>query len=160
MGSKSSELKGKVIENVEKGGKIKEIGDKLIGEAEVSHNALENIKGVDDDDIQIKENTRNQMQNIAKNLAESQIKAPGAEIIQSFTETTNEATTAAQQEHNDSIQASKMIGDYSAIGANLSAKFEQSAANFEQIGQNSEQAKTDLNAAVEAKSAELAGKFG
>ena len=160
MGRLLEGLTNQVEAGEQQGEQIKETGEQKATEAETSAEQMNSIEGVDDDDQQAVESARGEASGIAAEVANSEINTPVQEVGQGFSETSAEATDAAEREHSDAQTASGMVGDYTSIGANLASTFEQSAANFEGISQQAEQSKADLEAAGAALSARLTGAFG
>lgn len=160
MGTIKETQRGKVEQGIESGENIKEIGSKHIEEANVSAEALASVEGVDDDDKQAVETARSEAASEAANIADSEIRSPGEQVVQGFQETTSESNEYANREHSDATNASGMVAEYSGIGANLASSLEQSASEFENIAQQAESAGSDLRSAVEAMSSQLSGTFG
>ena len=160
MGRLKLEQHHKVEQADQRGREIQEVAEIKNEEAEISSNAVRSIEGVDDDDRAAVEAAISESSSIAKALAESEIKAPGAEVGESLNETMNESTEYANQEYADASTAGEMTGDYSGVGSGLRGSLEQSGQEFQEIADESDRLNGELQAIFADQAAKLESAFG
>ena len=159
MGSLKLEQRQKVESDHERGQEIQEVGEQKIEEAETSAQAMEQIEAIDDDDKAALESARNEADGIAKSLAESEIKDPGAEVGESLIETSEQSNEYSETEMADAEKASEMTGDFSETGSELSESLQESGQEFQDIAEESDQTNDEMQSKFEQMSAELEGVF-
>lgn len=160
MGKLKLEQQQKVEQAGERGREIQEIAEQKNQEAEISSNAVRSIEGVDDDDRAAVEAAIGESSSIAKALAESEIKAPGAEVGESLNETTAESTEYANQEFSDANTAAEMTGDYTDVGSGLRGSLEQSGEAFQEIAGESDRLNGELQSMFAEQASRLESAFG
>lgn len=159
MGSLKLEQRQKVESNQEKGGEIKEAGERKLEEAEASQGAMEQVEAIDDDDKAALDAARSESDGIAKAVAESEIKEPGHEVGESLKENTEQSTEYSEIEMADAGKASEMVGDYSDVGGGLSGELQESAQEFQEIAEESDQVNDELQSEYDQIAAALEGVF-
>ena len=159
MGSLKLEQRQKVESYREKGSEIKEVGKQKLEEAEASQGAMEHIEAIDDDDKAALDAARNESDGIAKAIAESEVKEPGHEVGESLRETSEQTIEYSETEMADAEKASEMVGDYSAVGGELSSELQKSGQEFQEIAEESDQINDELQAEYDQLAAALEGVF-
>lgn len=159
MGTLKMEQGQKIERDQERGQEVQEIGEQKIEEAETSAEALGQIEAIDDDDRAAVEAARSESDGIAKALAESEIKEPGSQIGESLKETSSESREYSGIEMADAEKAAEMTGDYSGTGSELSGSLQESAQEFQELADRSDQVNTELQSKLSQMSAHLEGVF-
>lgn len=159
MGSKKTVLETKVESNIEHGQELAERGDKAIEEGVEAEQALSSMEAVDDETIEAVEEARSESDAIAKGIAESELKEPGDEISDSFSEISKESTEYSEQELQNANIATEMKGDYGDISSEISNKFEQSGNEFQEIADESDQENDEMNSKLDHEVEILEGIF-
>lgn len=160
MGRLKLEQQGKVEQAGIRGNEIREVAEQKNEDAARSAEAVFSIEGVDDDDKAALEAAVSESSGIAKALAESEIRAPGAEVGESLNETSRESNEYANQEFADAQTASEMIGDFSDVGSGLSSSLEQSGQEFQEIAGASDSLNAELQEMFAQQASMLEGAFG
>jgi hypothetical protein len=109
MGRLKLEQQGKVEQAGVRGNEIREVAEQKNEDAARSAEAVFSIEGVVDDDRAALEAAVSESGGIARALAESEIRAPGAEVGESLNETSRESTEYANQEFADAQTAAELI---------------------------------------------------
>lgn len=159
MGSLKLEQREKVEADQERGQEITEVGEQKLEEAEVSNEAISQIEAIDDDDKAALDAARSEASEIAKEVAESDIKSPWEEVSGSLEATASESREYSETERQDAEKAAEMTGDYSETGAGLSETLEASGEEFEDIAEQSDQVNEEKSAELEQLMANLEGVF-
>lgn len=159
MGTLKMEQRQKVERDQERGHEVQEVGEQKIEEAETSAEALGQIEAIDDDDRAAVDAARSESDGIARALAESEIKEPGAEIGESLKETASESMEYSDIEMADAEKAAEMTGDYTGTGSELSGSLQESAQEFQEISTQSDQVNADLQSKLGQMAAHLEGIF-
>lgn len=159
MGTLKMEQRQKVERDQERGHEVQEVGEQKIEEAETSAEALGQIEAIDDDDRAAVDAARSESDGIARALAESEIKEPGAEIGESLKETASESMEYSDIEMADAEKAAEMTGDYTGTGSELSGSLQESAQEFQEISAQSDQVNADLQSKLGQMAAHLEGIF-
>jgi len=159
MGSLKLEQRQKVESDQERGKEITETGEQKIEEAEASAQALESIEAIDDDDKAAVDAARSESDGIAKALAESEIKEPGAEVGESLKETSEQSTEYSETEMKDADTATEMTGDFGGVGSELSSQLQESGQEFQEIANESDQVNDELQSEFDQIAAALEGMF-
>lgn len=159
MGSLKLEQREKVEADQERGQEITEVGEQKLEEAEASNEALSQIEAIDDDDKAPLDIARSESSEIAKEVAESDIRSPWEEVSSSLESTASESREYSDTERKDAEQATEMTGDYTETGAKLSETLEESGEEFEDIAEQSDQVNEEKSAEFEQLMANLEGVF-
>ena len=138
------EIKVNIDNETKEGEKIVEAGEKHLENAKTSREAMDRIKGADDDTQKAKEDAHAKAREIGKNIADNEIKKPADEVSDKLQESADLAEEKQNEELIDAKQAKEMVGSYHAVGDSLAAKMKESAGKFEQLAKEAEQGKAEL----------------
>lgn len=159
MGSLKLEQHQKVERDNERGVQIQEVGSVKIEEAESSVTSLEQIQAIDDDDRAAVDAARSESNGIANAVSESEIREPGTDVKESLRETSRQSQEYSAMELQDASRAAEMTGDYSGTGAGLAGSLETSAAEFQDISDESDTMSGEMQAKFDQMSGILEGMF-
>ena len=158
-----AKLKLEQTKNIEKdrknGIEVNKKGERKLIEAEMSEKAMEQIEALDDDDKAFLEAAAAESRNIAKAVAESEIKEKGREVGESLKETTDRSSEYSDAEYRDAEKAHEMKGDYCETGDSLSRSLKESGQEFKEIAKEGSRIKNELKAEYEKIASSLEGVF-
>ena len=129
---------------------IRQSGEQSLAEKTENVQVFRSVEGVDDDDKSAIEDGKNNIQEIAAQIAESTMETPKNAVNERADGTIAEMEEYAGREQTEATAISAMNGNYGAVGSSLEQQFTQSATEFSDIASSGKEIKQSSNEAIDA----------
>jgi len=135
---KLEDLSKRIDDGREQGDQIMETADEKIDDAENFKSALDSIEIVDEDTQDILNEGTDGASEVATEQGE-QIVSQMEGVSEQLSEVSSEADESAETEHGNAEKISDAPGDYSSVASQAESRFEEQAANYEGVRDESQE---------------------